>query len=903
MKKRSICAGAALSLLGCGGGEPVVTTVALAPPRTAEPRALVVAAPTAPAEPRVPHGGASGELPHGTRPARPDGHLAEITCLSFSPDGREVLSGSADRSLLVWDLESGQIVQRLTGHAAFVGACAFLPGGRRVVSAGWGGEVFVWDRATGAIVQRLAGLRSGVDDLYTLSVRADGHEVFVGGRNGRIMAWDLRAPDRPAFDNEEFKNPPDDTVWTVGHMDDGRRFAAGPTGQIRVWGKGPAKNVTARASVALPLGKDRILVGGWDKLLIADLAGKVQDVGAHQGWAGGLAIGPQRDVAVVGDVAGTARLWDLRTFALRCELRGAASLRAAAFHPTGKTFAVAANDGSVVIADADTCTATRTLRADRGRVAAVAAATSVLLGDGMGNVTTWSPEELRLLRADHVHEGGLMGLTLVPGGGWVSAGQDTNLVHAPATGAPHQLFHLRYLPHKLRALEGAPPSVVVVDMSGHAHVVPLDGSTPRDFYSVPGVIFASVAARPGKQEVVIGGSTHTVHKHTLPRGGNGAGTDWATAGAGCTALAYSRDGAVFAEGNSRGEIAIRDPDQGVVQRRLTGLSREVVAIHFTPTHLWAGGFDQKLLRWPLQGGTAAELSIPEGAGIFDIASTADDRYLVVGLDDGAMIHALPDGTPLARLVPFRDLSWAALYADGRYVTSPGAARDMRVEDPRTRRVATLGQPGLPAAVASMLVTSLPGGPARVHATVLSYSGSPQVRLDDRWEIAAVTPSVGNLAAYDVDFLLSDAAGATHRLKVVPPEGDAVLRDFAVPAAVKALPGKPPGRVPVSLPRLTAADLVLESVTVEGAGEGRSLVIEARALEAAESLRVLLQRGAARAEVEAIFAGGHKKGQKTRLRVPIPDELRAGKVEVRVAACLAGQGCAKDAGVGFEVEVR
>jgi WD40 repeat protein len=688
-------------------------------------------------------------------------------------------------------------------------------------------------------------------------------------------------------------------VWTAGHLDDGRRFAAGQTGQIRVWGKGPSKDVAARASVALGLGKDRLLVGGWEKLSIADLAGKVQDVGAHQGWAGGLALSPRRDVALVGDVAGTARLWDLRTFSLRCQLAGSASLRAAAFHPSGASFAVAANDGRVVVADAETCAATRTLRADRGRVSTVAAGTTVLLGDGMGNVTTWSPEELRQLRADHVHEGGLMGLTLVPGGGWVSTGQDTNLVHAPPNGTPHQLFHLRYLPHKLRALSNA-PSVVVVDMSGHAHVVPLDGSTPRDFYSVPGVIFASVAVRPGKSELVIGGSMHTVHKHTLPHGA----VDWATAGAGSTSLAYSRDGTILAEGNSGGELAFRDPDSGDVRRRLTGLSREIVAIHFTPTHVWAGGFDQKLLRWPLQGGTAAELELPEGSGIYEIASTADDRYLVVGLDDGAMIHALPDGTPLARLIPFRDLSWAAIYADGRYVVSPGAAREMRVEDPATRRVLVLGQPSPPASIASMALSRLPGGPARVHATVLSYDGPPQVRLDDRWPIAAVTPSVGNLAAYDVDFLLKDADGAPHRLTVIPRQGDKVSRDFVVLPAIKGPQGKAPV-IGAASPAFAGSGVAVMAESLVLGGPVRGLAIHVVPVEDAAALRVALHPvgGDGRAEVEAYFAGGYKKAKRAAIKVPIHEELRAGRYEVRVEACQGGQGCTREAGVRFEVEVR
>src|SRR5262249_35149780 len=75
--------------------------------------------------------------------------------------------------------------------------------------------------------------------------------------------------------------------------------------------------------------------------------------------------------------------------------------------------------------------------------------------------------------------------------------------------------------------------------------------------------------------------------------------------------------------------------------------------------------------------------------------------------------------------------------------------------------------------------------SRVQATVLSYSGPPRVRLDDRWDVTAVTPSAGNLAAYDVDVLLDDASPRPHHLSVLPPEGPQVAREFAPPSLVRS----------------------------------------------------------------------------------------------------------------------
>jgi hypothetical protein len=281
--------------------------------------------------------------------------------------------------------------------------------------------------------------------------------------------------------------------------------------------------------------------------------------------------------------------------------------------------------------------------------------------------------------------------------------------------------------------------------------------------------------------LVVGGRTPDLHKLTLPQGSETAA--WPYAGQSVTAFAYSPDGALLAEGSTDGDVALRDPDTGTINRRLTGLHKQVVGFVFTPTHLWAGGADRKLLRWPLADGTTSDREIPETSPISNLASTPDGRYFIAALDDGAMVHALPEGTPVARLIPFRDRSWATLYADGRFVASDGAALSLRVENPTTRQVATLGQPFEPASIGLPTATRLATGHARIRATVFSPSGPPRVRLDDRWDLISLTPSTGNLAAYDVDIDIDDSSARPHQLTVIPPEGASVRGDFTPPSAV------------------------------------------------------------------------------------------------------------------------
>jgi hypothetical protein len=257
------------------------------------------------------------------------------------------------------------------------------------------------------------------------------------------------------------------------------------------------------------------------------------------------------------------------------------------------------------------------------------------------------------------------------------------------------------------------------------------------------------------------------------------------------------------------------------------------------------------------------------------------------------------------LLPFRDQSWAVLAKDGRYVAAPGEALEMRLEDPESRKVSNLGQTLSGAAIASMAAVRLPGGAARVRATVFSYSGPPRVQLDGLWDVGAVTPSVGNMAAYDVEFLLADTDGSGHRIVVIPPEGDKVARDFTMPQAPKGGRG---AAVAVSIgakaPSWTSPALMVAVESISLGGGGKRLNANVGITGAVEVVRIAVQAaGTPRPALEAYHRVPNGKRPKVEVRVPLPEEMAAGKYEVRVQGCSQATGCRVQEEVRFEVEVR
>ena len=70
--------------------------------------------------------------------------------MAFSPDGKQVVSGSHDETVRLWDAAIGAALQTLEGYSASVTSVAFSPDGKQVVSGSHDETVRLWDAATGA---------------------------------------------------------------------------------------------------------------------------------------------------------------------------------------------------------------------------------------------------------------------------------------------------------------------------------------------------------------------------------------------------------------------------------------------------------------------------------------------------------------------------------------------------------------------------------------------------------------------------------------------------------------------------------------------------------------------------------------------------------------------------------
>ena len=576
-----------------------------------------------------------------------EGHSGCVTSCVVLPDGRRALSGSDDKTLKLWDLESGACLRTLEGHSGWVRSCVVLPDGRRALSGSGDKTLKLWDLESGACLRTLEGHSSYVSSCVVLP---DGRRALSGSDDKTLKLWDL---DSGAC----LRTLEGHSNWVRSCvvLPDGRRALSGSwDNTLKLWDlesgaclrtlEGHSREVTS--CVVLPDGRRALSCSDDKTLKLWDLESGAcpRTVEGHSRDVNSCVVLPDGRRALSGSDDQTLKLWDLESGACLRTLEGHSRwVRSCVVLPDGRRALSGSGDKTLKLWDLESGACLRTLERHSGGVN-----TCVVLPDGRRGLSgswdqtlkLWDLETGACLRTLEGHTRGVASCVVLPDGRRALSGSDDQTLKLWDLESGACLRTLRghsdwvrscvVLPDGRRALSGSGDKTLKLwDLQTGACLRTLE----RHSFWVTSCVVLPEARRAlsGSHDDTLklwdlesGACLRTLRGHDFP----------------VTSCVVLPDGQRALSGSEDQTLKLWDLESGACLRTLEGHSHMVTSCVVLPDgrRALSGSGDNTLKLWDLASGTCLATFTTE-AGIGSCAVAPDGVHIVAG-DDAGHVHFL-----------------------------------------------------------------------------------------------------------------------------------------------------------------------------------------------------------------------------------------------------------------------
>ncbi|MCP4695527.1 MAG: tetratricopeptide repeat protein [Gammaproteobacteria bacterium] len=298
------------------------------------------------------------------------GHENRVNNAAFRPDGKRILTASADHTARLWDADTGKLLAVLE-HEGSVNHAAFSPDGNHIVTASKDGNARLWDAHTGNLSSILQGHE---DSVLHAAFSPDGKHIVTASEDAAVRLWDthtgklltvLQEPEawRNVAVNHAAFSPDGRRIVTTSYnwdsnnrnfhlldVDTGKLLAVlqGDEDRIRYNKKGVAPFSPDNKHIVTISEDDAVRL--WDahtgkslRILQTNKTDKIRYA----------AFNPDGKRIVMISWDGIARLWDVHSGKLLIVLQGS-GVTHAAFSPDNKSIVTTSRDNTACLWDVST---------------------------------------------------------------------------------------------------------------------------------------------------------------------------------------------------------------------------------------------------------------------------------------------------------------------------------------------------------------------------------------------------------------------------------------------------------------------------------------------------------------------------------------------------------------------
>lgn len=288
------------------------------------------------------------------------GHLSWVRTVVIHPDGKTLASGGGDRTIKIWNLETGELLKILSAHTAWVRALAISADGSLLASCSNDRTIKLWQWRTGELLQTLTG---DLGWIRSVAFSPDGQVLASGSQDKTVRLWSVATGELrrtlighrhwvtsvvfvPASTAPNSSEP----LLISGSRDKSMGIWNYQTGRLVAALKGHADAINGLAVSAdgrsLVSGSDDGTVRLWD----LSLRRLQHTLTGHRGAVNSVAISSDGSTLISGSQDRVVKLWCLKTGELLQTLTGHANwVWSVDFSLDGETIASGSWDGSVKI--------------------------------------------------------------------------------------------------------------------------------------------------------------------------------------------------------------------------------------------------------------------------------------------------------------------------------------------------------------------------------------------------------------------------------------------------------------------------------------------------------------------------------------------------------------------------